>query len=155
MKMIGMAKRSKAAKKAAKRPSRGVRVAKPIAARGAKAAAKQPYAGFWVRLGAFLIDMIFTIVAGVTIPYVGAAAAIIFNLYLIYTRGYSLGKSVFNLRIVKEDGSRLDIVDVVLREIIGKFVSGLVFGLGFLLILIDARKQGLHDKIAHTVVKTD
>jgi hypothetical protein len=36
---------------------------------------------------------------------------------------------------------------------LGKFLSGLVLGSGFLLIVIDAKKQGLHDKIAHTVVK--
>ncbi|VVB74036.1 RDD family protein [uncultured archaeon] len=111
------------------------------------------YAGFWVRLGAFLVDAVFTIAAGVLIPYVGAAAALIFNIYLIYTRGYSIGKKVFNLRIEKDDGAKLDIVDVVMREILGKFVSGLVLGLGFLLIIIDDKKQGLHDKLAHTIVK--
>jgi len=142
--MMDMPKRSKKTSKGAVKAARGER---------AKEAVKQPYAGFWTRLGAFLVDMVFTIAAGAIIPYVGAAAAVMFNIYLIYTRGYSLGKKVFNLRIEKEDGSKLDIVDVVLREILGKFVSGLVLGLGFLLIVIDAKKQGLHDKIAHTVVK--
>jgi len=111
------------------------------------------YAGFWVRLGAMIVDAVFMIAASVFIPSVGAAAAFLFNLYLIYTRGYSLGKKVLNLRIEKEDGSRLDIVDVVMREIVGKFLSLIVLGLGFLLIAIDDRKQGLHDKLAHTIVK--
>jgi uncharacterized RDD family membrane protein YckC len=136
-----MPKRAKTAKR--------TRAAKPAVAQSKKAA----YAGFWIRLGAFLVDVVFTIAAGAIIPYVGAAAAVIFNIYLIYTRGYSLGKKVFNLHIEKEDGSRLDITDVVLREILGKFLSGLVLGLGFLLVAIDARKQGLHDKLAHTIVK--
>ena len=141
--MIDMPKRSK------KTPNKA-RMAKPTVAMSVN----QPYAGFWVRLGAFLVDIVFTIAAGAIIPYVGVAVAVIFNLYLIYTRGYSLGKKVFSLRIEKEDGSKLDIVDVLLREIIGKFVSWLILGLGFVLIIIDAKKQGLHDKIAHTVVKT-
>jgi len=146
--MIDMPKRSK---KTSKREG----TAKPTAAKARSRSNKSAYAGFWIRLGAFLIDVIFTIAASAAIPYVGAAVAVIFNIYLIYTRGYSLGKSVFNLRIVKEDGSKLDIVDVVMREVLGKFVSWLVLGLGFLLIIIDAKKQGLHDKIARTVVKQD
>ena len=137
-----------------KKTSKGAGTAKPAAAKAQPQSRNAAYAGFWVRLGAFLVDVVFTIAASAIVPYVGAAVAVIFNIYLIYTRGYSLGKSVFNLRIVKEDGSKLDIVDVVLREVLGKFVSGLVLGLGFLLIIIDAKKQGLHDKIAHTVVKT-
>jgi len=134
-------------------PKRAKTVKRAKAAKAQSQSKKSAYAGFWVRLGAFLVDMVFTIAAGALIPYIGAAAAVIFNIYLIYTRGYSLGKKVFNLRIEKEDGSKLDITDVVLREVLGKFVSGLVLGLGFLLIVIDAKKQGLHDKIAHTVVK--
>jgi len=38
-----------------------------------------------------------------------------------------------------------------LREVIGKFLS-LFFFLGFLWVIWDKKKQGWHDKIAHTIV---
>ena len=40
----------------------------------------------------------------------------------------------------------------VLREVIGKFLSKLILGIGYLLVAVDSRKQGLHDKIADTYV---
>jgi uncharacterized RDD family membrane protein YckC len=39
-----------------------------------------------------------------------------------------------------------------LREILGKFVSGITLGIGYLMVAFDAHKQGLHDKIADTCV---
>jgi uncharacterized RDD family membrane protein YckC len=39
-----------------------------------------------------------------------------------------------------------------LREIIGKIVSSIILFIGYLMILWDGKKQGLHDKIAGTVV---
>jgi hypothetical protein len=41
---------------------------------------------------------------------------------------------------------------MVLREVVGKTASQLVFGLGFLVIAWDTAKQGWHDRIAGTVV---
>ncbi|HKI85113.1 MAG TPA: RDD family protein, partial [Thermoanaerobaculia bacterium] len=37
-------------------------------------------------------------------------------------------------------------------RLVGYFVSGLIFGLGFLMIAFEASKRGLHDMIAGTYV---
>ncbi|HCB22768.1 TPA: RDD family protein, partial [Candidatus Daviesbacteria bacterium] len=39
-----------------------------------------------------------------------------------------------------------------LREILGKLASGLILGIGYLMVAWDSKKQGLHDKIASTYV---
>jgi uncharacterized RDD family membrane protein YckC len=66
--------------------------------------------------------------------------------------GGTLGKMAFGLRVVSEDGTALDLVTVIVREIVGKFVSVMTLGLGFLWIAWDHRKQGFHDKMAKTLV---
>jgi uncharacterized RDD family membrane protein YckC len=39
-----------------------------------------------------------------------------------------------------------------LREVVGRFLSGLFLGLGYLWALFDKNGQGFHDKLAGTVV---
>ena len=39
-----------------------------------------------------------------------------------------------------------------MREVVGKFISGLVLNLGYLWVIWDGQKQGWHDKIADTYV---
>ena len=57
------------------------------------------------------------------------------------------------MRIVVEPvvGTRLSVWRS-LRRIVGMLVCWLTLGLGFALVLIDDRRQGLHDKIARTLV---
>jgi uncharacterized RDD family membrane protein YckC len=74
--------------------------------------------------------------------------------YVILTGiyGATLGKMILGLRVVDTSGQKIGIGKAVLREIIGKFVSGLVFGLGYIWVAFDEKKQGWHDKIAGTYV---
>ena len=67
--------------------------------------------------------------------------------------GRTLGKRLLGLRVVNEAGNAPGIGRVILREIIGRFISGLVFGLGYLWVAWDGRKQGWHDKIGGTTVQ--
>lgn len=62
------------------------------------------------------------------------------------------GKKALGIKVVRENGGKVNFHDAVIREILGKFLSGIIFGLGFIWILFDAKKQGWHDKIAKTVV---
>lgn len=39
-----------------------------------------------------------------------------------------------------------------LREIIGKFLSAIILGIGYLMVIWNPKKQALHDKIAKTYV---
>jgi uncharacterized RDD family membrane protein YckC len=62
------------------------------------------------------------------------------------------GKLILDCEIVNaKDGKPITFQQALLRYL-GYFVSTLVFGLGFLWIFWDKRKQGWHDKIAGTVV---
>ena len=57
------------------------------------------------------------------------------------------------IKVVKEDtGEVPGFAKAFLREMVGKFLSSLVFGLGYFSVLWDKDKQAWHDKIAGTVV---
>ncbi len=106
---------------------------------------QQRYAGFWIRFVAFLIDGIFESV----LPIIGLIA----NIYLTGMKGYSIGKKVLGLKVIKEDGScPIGIVNAIIRDIVGKFISVIIFGIGYLIIGFNPKKQGLHDMIAKTYV---
>lgn len=74
--------------------------------------------------------------------------------YVIMTgaKGATIGKMIMKLEVVDENYQKISYGRAALREIIGKFVSSLVFCLGFLWIIFDDKKQGWHDKIAKTYV---
>lgn len=66
--------------------------------------------------------------------------------------GQTLGMRPFHLYVVRDkDGGPVGAGAAILR-LIGYWIDGLVFYLGFIWILIDKRKRGWHDLIAGTVV---
>jgi uncharacterized RDD family membrane protein YckC len=66
--------------------------------------------------------------------------------------GQTPGMRVAGIRVVNDrDGSRIGWGAALLR-LIGYWVSGAVFYLGFVWILVDARRRGWHDLIAGTCV---
>ena len=128
-------------------------------------------ASAWQRLGAALIDgvigvLVFVGVLVVGIFSIGAIggdvgrlmiliATLVYPvivLALVTNRGQSPGKMVINIKIVKTDGTPPGFGSVLVREIIGKFVSGLVIYIGYIWIIFDGKRQGWHDKIASTYV---
>jgi uncharacterized RDD family membrane protein YckC len=65
--------------------------------------------------------------------------------------GFTPGKGLLGLRIVRTDGQRVKLGAAVLR-FIGYWLSALVLFLGFIWIIVDRRRQGWHDKLGRTVV---
>ncbi len=63
----------------------------------------------------------------------------------------TLGKIVMGIKVVNKDGQRLDLPKALLRNL-SKILSALILGIGYIMIIFDDRKQGLHDKIADTFV---
>lgn len=124
-----------------------------------QAVAGVQYAGFWTRFAANLIDGV--IVGIVSLIFIlvtlGVGILVAWLLGLVYVigmwaaRGQTLGKMAMGVRIIKTDGTPVTFGTAVLRYI-GYLVSELILGIGFLMIAWDARKQGLHDKIAGTYV---
>lgn len=74
-----------------------------------------------------------------------------YYLFFWIVAGQTPGKRFMGLRIVRFDGKRMNLVSGI-RRLFGYFVSMSSLGLGFLWILVDDRRQGLHDKIAGTCV---
>lgn len=84
----------------------------------------------------------------------GLAVIVITTLYytLMTARGATVGKKVFGMKVVREDGAPIGFGRSLLRHTVGYWVSAAVFGLGFIWIGFDPHKQGWHDKIAGTYV---
>jgi len=66
-------------------------------------------------------------------------------------RGQTLGMMVAGVKVIRTDGSAIDIGHGILRYL-GYIVSIIPLFLGFIWIAFDSRKQGWHDKIAETYV---
>jgi uncharacterized RDD family membrane protein YckC len=132
------------------------------------------YAGFAIRVVAFILDAIVLAVIGAalgplagtgSVVQTGTGVAINYQaggfqtlLGLVYFigfwawRGQTPGMIPFNLRVVMADtGQKPDIVRALLRYV-GLIISFAVILLGVIWVAFDARKQGWHDKIASTVV---
>ena len=138
------------------------------------------YAGFWVRLAAYLIDSMIVflglLVVRLILSGVVSAAkdtvlggnllfqynlkdivlyileALYFILFTYYT-GTTLGKKVMNLKVVRADGEdKLSLFTVIYRETIGRFLCSFIAGIGYLMVGIDSEKRGLHDILCDTRV---
>lgn len=68
--------------------------------------------------------------------------------------GRTFGKKLLGIKVVGPNGEVPGFGRSLLR-IIGYFFSGSILGWGFLLVALDARRQGLHDKMAETYVVPD
>jgi uncharacterized RDD family membrane protein YckC len=69
-----------------------------------------------------------------------------------YLGGQTLGKKIMGIRVVNWEGKKPTLGRMAIREIFGKFCSYITYGVGFLMILWDRKRQGLHDKVADTYV---
>lgn len=144
--------------------------------RSGRASASAEPAALGPRASAFLLDYILTLmipaatlVLGVYIKrgwqaptvaeviviigYLLTAALIFVNwVYLCVRDGQSFGKRFLGLRVVRVDGAPMDYRTAILRHLVGYPLGILSLGIGMLWLLWDERQQGLHDKLAKTLV---
>jgi uncharacterized RDD family membrane protein YckC len=133
------------------------------------------YVGFWIRVGAALIDTVWVLLATVPlvvaiygweyfdlertdlfagpadllVSYVLPAAAVIAFWVLLQA---TPGKMVFGAKVVDaRTGAALTVPQSIGRYL-GYFASTIPLGLGLIWVAFDPRKQGWHDKLAGTVV---
>ena len=142
----------------------------------------QGYATFWARVAACLIDaLIMTVVGAVAGGILGAViggsmgaqgadpdtiqSAVIVPAYafglvlnLVYFAGMesssrqaTFGKSALGLVVTTMQGERLSFGRAAGRYL-GKILSGLILGIGYVMIGFTDKKQGLHDLVASTLV---
>lgn len=137
------------------------------------------YAGFFVRLAAYLIDWLIvgSVLLVVRLPIwiatfsgadflskdfifqYSAADIVLYCLKVLYFTlmtyysGSTLGKKLFQLQVVSADKERKPtLFEIVFRESVGKFLSGLIIYVGYFMIGIDKDKRGLHDILSDTRV---
>ncbi len=91
---------------------------------------------------------------GVTIFAVLVVTGVYGGYYLkMLSKGTTPGKWLLGMQVTnKEDGGFPGLGRMMLREIVGKFVSGLFLGVGYFWAIFDKDAQAWHDKIAGTVV---
>lgn len=115
------------------------------------------YAGFGDRLLAAIIDGILLSAVGsvflrIDKTYFHAVIAAIYAILLwVNWNGQTVGKKIMKIRIVKEDGGKVEYTTAIVRYIC-YFISAIPLFLGYLWVIWDGKKQAWHDKIASTVV---
>jgi uncharacterized RDD family membrane protein YckC len=115
-----------------------------------------PRAGFWLRMGALLIDVVLVGVVS-SLLHRGEGGHLMLLLLAAYAavmwklRGTTIGGIVCNLQVARLDGRPLDWATSIVRAL-GCLLSMVAAGLGFFWIAFDPEKQAWHDKIAGTVV---
>lgn len=131
------------------------------------------YAGFWVRLGAAIVDTLLIML--ITFPILvsiygwkyfdsermvsGFADFLISWLFPVvatvwfWTKKQATpGKMVFSLQVVDADSGEALSIGQSIGRYLAYIVSTIPLCLGFIWIAFDSRKQGWHDKLAHSVV---
>lgn len=84
--------------------------------------------------------------------FLGSSVGWAYYILTTYLWGRTLGKAALGMRVVKDDGSKPDFVDVLIRETAGKFVSAITLGIGYLWAFFHPHRRALHDLIADTMV---
>ena len=149
-------------------------VAEQPAGVSSKTAAEKRYAGFWMRFWAYLVDLlvVFSLTGLLVQPFTmidvfyeatlwkwsvsALLGGLIFFAYFLFMtkwRGQTLGKMIFGLRVIREDGGRLSWSDTLVREVVGRFIHRLLFlYILYAVVAFTPRKQGVHDLFADTLV---
>lgn len=124
-------------------------------------------AGFWVRLGAAILDGLIIGVPLAIISYLvtGNAEdnAFTSSVNLLYSvlvpvvwSGYTVGKKIVGVRIAKVNGEKLGFGTMLLRTLVGGLVYVLTLGLAAIvsafMVGIRQDKRAIHDFIAGTYV---
>jgi len=94
-------------------------------------------------------------VTGMLVVIVWFAILILQFLYFGYywnKSGQSIGMKLTGIKVVRQDGNLMSYVRAALRGTFGYWVSGLVFGLGYIWAAFDSEKETWHDKIFDTWV---
>jgi uncharacterized RDD family membrane protein YckC len=134
---------------------------------------KEPdYAGFWIRFWAYLLDLVVIASINGILVYplfrlmdlplnkaslfapISIVTAIVFYAYFVFMTkflGQTLGKMVFGLKVTTLDHTKLNWSTVLFREWIGRFISGTILVLYFVVGFLP-KKQGIHDLFADTTV---
>jgi uncharacterized RDD family membrane protein YckC len=124
-------------------------------------------AGFWIRLGAALLD---TLIIGLPLAVISYfikgnwegdffTSLVDFLYYIIVPviwAGYTVGKKLTGVRIVKVNGEKLGIGAMLMRTLVAGIVYVITLGIGLIIsafmVGLRSDKRAIHDLIAGTYV---
>lgn len=134
------------------------------------------YAGFWIRVGAYMVDYVIQLIVFFALQMVvapilfapgddpGAALAgfllaqginmtvwIAYGTWFVGKFGATPGKMVCGLQIVRPDGSQVTYLRAFGR-IFAAMISGMIFAVGYIIAAFDSEKRALHDHMCDTRV---
>lgn len=128
---------------------------------GAFAPRSIEYGGFWIRVGAYFLDAILLVIVYVILTQtlksdiqIALVNGLIGWLYFAGCEsmmGGTPGKLALSLRVTGTDGGNISFLRATGRYF-AKFLSSIVLLCGYIMIAFTSNKQGLHDKIANTLV---
>ncbi len=146
---------------------------------GVTVAGEMVYAGFWIRVGAKIIDVIILYALGFVvsllglfmtgIPFSGGqipmhfmasniliamiswVIQIAYPIYFLGKYGATLGKMACGLKVVRPDGEKISYARACGRAF-AEGVSSLTLGIGYIMVALDEEKRSLHDRICDTRV---
>ena len=135
------------------------------------------YAGFWRRLIAYAVD---SLILGVPLMMIGRLtgsvvvqqnasgveayttstpfaifAGLVSIAYFVWQESSdkqaTIGKNVMGLKVTNLQGGRISVAQALIRYF-GKFLSSIIFYVGFFMAGFTEKKQALHDMLAKTLV---
>ncbi len=125
------------------------------------------YAGFWRRVAAALIDgllvgvvswIVTTIFSGISDGAELVAQILVFVAAYGYYAGMesssyqaTVGKIALGIQVTDLNGNRISFGRALGRNL-AEILSGLILLIGYIMVAFTAKKQGLHDMIAGTLV---
>jgi uncharacterized RDD family membrane protein YckC len=147
---------------------------------GVTVAGEMVYAGFWIRVGAKIIDMIILWAVGFAVSFLGGfffagspspqgqiptrflagslliaviswAIQIAYPTYFLGKYSATLGKMACGLKVVRPDGEKISYARACGR-FFAEFLSSIILGIGYIMVALDEEKRALHDRICDTRV---
>jgi uncharacterized RDD family membrane protein YckC len=150
-----------------------------MASGGGASALGWHYGGFWIRVGARLIDgfLLGIVQASLALAFFGVFAAefrpnliasqslglrmsyqilsyaigFLYEVFFLHYRGATLGKMALGLKVVRSNGESLGWGICIARYFMN-FVSALILGIGYFMAGFDSEKRALHDRVCDTRV---
>lgn len=142
-------------------------------------ASEYQYAGFWARFAAYLLDIMIVFAGTLILRFILGCVSlftgitlfdtevlfsfslkdiliylcnVVYFVVLTYYTGATLGKKAMNLKVITSSNESLTLMDVLYRETIGRYLSGCILYIGYLLSILDNEKRTLHDILCDTRV---
>jgi uncharacterized RDD family membrane protein YckC len=134
---------------------------------GLPVSAERVYGGFWIRVGAQLIDGVIlwgvNALIGVLAAFTGSRGASVFAsllsfvigiayvTYFLGSRGATPGKMACGLKVIRSDGTEISYLRAFAR-FWAQYLSAMILCIGYLMVAFDKEKRALHDHICDTRV---